>query len=77
MFANKVHGLQAVLTLSHDVHVIYALEQVRQLVARELFIIDNNRRERHSTPANRFFNKVYRVQGKGVALGGIRHNISD
>src|ERR1019366_6055845 len=48
---DQAYGFQTVLTLCDHVHVAGVLEQVSELVARQLFVIDQNRGKRHRIPS--------------------------
>ena len=60
VLANKVNRLDAVAALSHHFYIADALQQVTQLFARELLVVDNDSRNRHRET----FRKVYRARGK-------------
>ena len=48
MFADEIDGFDAVLALSHDVHIVDVLEQISQLIPGQLLIIHDYGRKRHS-----------------------------
>src|SRR5581483_3582900 len=50
VFADQVHGFQAVLPLGNDFDVADILQQERELVARELFVIHDYCRKGHTSP---------------------------
>ena len=43
MLFNQVHGLNAVSSLGHHVHAAHLFEQVLELVAGQLFVVDDER----------------------------------
>src|SRR2546425_4713381 len=48
VFADEIDGFDAVLALSHDVHIVDVLEQISQLIPGQLLIIHDYGRKRHS-----------------------------
>ncbi len=47
VFADQGDGFQAVLALRDYVHIVQVLEQVGELVACQLFVVDDDRGEGH------------------------------
>ena len=44
---DQVDGFDAILALRHHLHVIQRLQQIRQLVAGQLLVVNNEGGERH------------------------------
>src|SRR5215469_4111142 len=59
VLADQVDTLDSVLSLSHDVHIAGVLEQVGELVPRQLLVIHDDRRQRHQRllPAERKYSE--------------------
>ena len=49
VLVDEVDGLDAVRALGNDIHVADRIEQVLELVAGQLFVVDNERRDGHGT----------------------------
>ena len=45
---NQLHSLDAVGSLRHDLHAAHLVEQVGQLLASQLFVVDDERGESHA-----------------------------
>src|SRR5208283_3912735 len=51
VLADQADGFQAVLALRDYVDVVQVLEQVGEFVARQLFVVDDDRGEGHRVPS--------------------------
>ena len=47
VFADQADRFQAILALRDHVHVVQVFEQIGELIARQLFVVDDDRGERH------------------------------
>ncbi len=47
VFLDQVHGLDAIGSLGHHFHAAHLGKQILELVASQLFVVDNERGEGH------------------------------
>jgi hypothetical protein len=50
VFVDEIDGLNAVRALGNDIYIPDGIEQVLELVASQLFVIDNERGDGHEGP---------------------------
>ena len=70
MLANQTDGLQPIFALGDHVDVIDALEEEGEFVARELFVIDDDRRQGHAISGKMILRSIVRhfIEGQRPAL---------
>ena len=68
---DQVNGLDAVGSLRHHIHAAHLVEQILQLVAGQLFVVDDERGDRHAQPEASI---VGREPGRGQLRGWTGRN---
>src|SRR2546430_5684562 len=67
VFADQADRFQAVLALCDHIHVVQVLQQIGELIACQLFVVDDDRGEWHGVPS--------RTSERGIC-GSYRHIIN-